>query len=135
MAALSITAASVAAGSNAQIVSGKAGETITAGKAVYRDASTGEYLLSDADGTGAKQVTGIALNGASDGQPLQVQTGGDINLGATLTAGTTYYLGPTAAGDIGPLVDVASGDDPIIIGIAKSASMLMMKIADPDVTI
>jgi hypothetical protein len=30
---------------------------------------------------------------------------------------------------------VASGDDPIIIGIAKSASVLMLRIADPDVTI
>lgn len=133
MTALSVTAANVKQGSNAQVIAGLAGATITAGQAVLR-ASSGKFVLSDADGADIKAVGGIALHGASDGQPLQVQSGGDINLGATLVAGTTYYLAPTPGG-IGPLEDVASGDDPIIIGIAKSASILMMKIADPDVTI
>lgn len=134
MTALSITPANVKAGSNAITVSGLAGATITAGQAVFRDGTTGKFLLSDADGANLKQVTGLALHGAADGQPLAVQTGGDIVPGATLVAGTTYYLAPTP-GDIGPLADVASGDDPIIIGIAKSASVLMMRITDPDVTI
>lgn len=131
---ISITAANVQRGANAIVTQGRAGATITAGQLVLRDATTGEYVLSDADGTGLKQVDGIALNGASDGQPLSVQTGGDITIGATLTAGTTYYASPIAGG-ICPLADVASGDDPIIIGIAKSASVLMIRIADPDVTI
>lgn len=131
---LSITAANVQRGANAIVTQGRAGETITAGQLVMRNATTGEYVLSDADGTGLKQVDGIALNGAADGQPLSVQTGGDITIGATLTAGTTYYASPTAGG-ICPLADVASGDDPIIIGIAKSATVLMIRIADPDVTI
>lgn len=131
---ISITAANVQRGSNAQVVQGLAGATITAGQLVHRNGTTGKFVLSDADGSGLKQVDGVALNGASDGQPLSVQTGGDITIGGTLTAGTTYYASPTAGG-ICPLADVASGDDPIIVGIAKSTSVLMLKIADPDVTI
>jgi hypothetical protein len=134
MADLSITAASVKPSAGAVITSGIAGATITAGQLVHRNTTSGKFVLSDADGSGLKQVLGVALNGASDGQPLSVQTGGDITIGATVTAGTTYYASPTAGG-ICPLADVASGDDPIIIGIAKSASVLMLRIADPDVTI
>ena len=133
MAALSITAANVKAGSNAIVKEGVAGATITAGQAVLRG-TDGKFVLSDADGSGLKGCDGIALNGASDGQPLKIQSGGDITIGATLTAGTTYYLSPTPGG-VGPLGDVEAGDDPIIIGIAKSTSVLMMRITDPDVTI
>lgn len=131
---LSITAASVKAGSNASTVSGIAGASITAGQCVFRDGTTGRFALSDADGAGTKQVTGVALNNAAADQPLQVLTAGDIIIGATLTAGTTYYASPVAGG-ICPLADVASGDDPIIVGIAKSTTQLMVRITDPDVTI
>jgi hypothetical protein len=136
MAALSITAANVAAGSDAVIESGTAGATITAGQLVYRDEADGKYKLVDCDSAtaAARNPRGIALNGAANGQPLKIQRSGDITMGATLVAGTTYYAAPTA-GDVGPLGDVASGDDPIIIGIAKSASVLQMRIVDPGVTI
>ncbi len=134
MTALSITAANVQAGNNATILDGTAGATITAGQAVIRSATTGRFVLADADGAGLTGCDGVALNGAADGQPLRVQAGGDITIGATLTAGTTYYLAPTPGG-IGPLADVLSGDDPIIVGIAKSTSVLMLRIVDPNVTI
>lgn len=133
MAALSITAANVASGPGALTKQGVAGATITAGQALIR-AADGKMVLADADGTGLKGVDGIALHGAANGQPLTYQAGGDINLGATLTPGTTYYLAPTP-GDIGPLSDVASGDDPIVIGVARSASILAMRVIDVDVTI
>lgn len=131
---ISITAANVRAGSNAVTKEGLAGATVTAGQSVIRSATSGKYVLSDADGAGVKGTDGIALNGAFDGQPLIVQSGGDITIGGTLTAGTTYYVSPTPGG-ICPLADVLSGDDPVVIGIAKSAAVLMLRIADPDVTI
>lgn len=136
MAALTITAANVAASTDAVIEKGTAGATITAGQLIYKDPADNKYKLVDCDSAtaAARNPYGVALNGASNGQPLSVQRSGDINLGATLTAGTTYYAAPTA-GDIGPLGDVASGDDPIIIGIAKSSSILQMRILDPGVTI
>lgn len=129
MADLSITAANVAAGSNARTTAGVAGETITAGQVVYKKASDGEYYLADADDATeeVRQPDGIALNGASDGQPIDVLLGGDITIGATVTAGTAYYLSPTAGG-IAPLADVLSGDDIVLIGLASSASVLRVMI-------
>lgn len=127
---LSITAANVAAGANATTRHGTAGATITAGQVVYLDqTTTGEWLLADSDGASAAvrggELVGIALNGASDGQPLKVQTDGDITIGATLTAGTTYYLSATAGG-IAPLADITGGPYFVIVGIATSTSVLKL---------
>lgn len=96
MADLTITAASVVAGSNATRDTGIAGETITAGKAVFLNAATNRWMLSDNNGTGTREVKGIALNGASANQPLAVLKDGDITIGATLVAGTDYWLSATA---------------------------------------
>lgn len=125
---LVITAANVVAGANATKRRGTAGATITAGQAVYLDqSSTGKWLLADGDeDTAAErggQIVGIALNGAADGQPIEVQTKGLITIGATLTAGTTYYLSDTPGG-ICPLADLASGDYYVIVGIATTAAIL-----------
>lgn len=128
MADLTVTAASVLAGTNAEIVRGTAGATITAGQAVYLDtASTGEWLLADSDSAtviarGSAKF-GIALNGASDGQPLAIQTGGDITIGATVVAGTAYYLSDTPGG-ICPIADLATGDYITLIGIATSTAVI-----------
>ena len=129
MADLSITAANVVAGSNARVVNGTAGATVTAGQVVYRDATTKKFGLADCDSAtaGVRVAFGIALNGASDGQPLAVLTEGDITIGATMTAGLAYYLSPTAGG-IGVVGDLSTGDYPTLIGIAKSTSVLAVEI-------
>lgn len=133
MADLTITAANVKQGSNALTTDGLAGAVISAGQAVTRSV-TGRFVLSDNDAPNLKQVDGIALNGAADGQPLRVQTGGDLTLGATLTAGTAYYLSGTPGG-ICPVGDVTTGDDVILIGIARSTSVIALRITDVDVTL
>lgn len=129
MADLTVTAASCLPGAGAVIEEALAGATITAGQAVYRD-SDGTYKLADADGASAtiRTARGIALNGASAGQPLKIQKQGNITLGATLTAGVTYYLSNTAGG-ICPLADVGSGEYYHIIGIATSTTNLLMALA------
>lgn len=125
MSDLSITAGSVVKGANALVEHLHAGETITAGQALYIDTSTKLFMKADANaGTAAaRQATHIALNGASLNQPLCAQKAGDITIGATLTPGTTYYLSDTPGG-ICPLADVGSGEYFCIIGIAKSATVL-----------
>lgn len=124
---ISITAGNVVKGTNATVENGHAGETITAGQAVYRDASTGLYMKADNNGASATIRTprGIALNGASANQPLAIQKSGDITIGATLTPGTTYYLSDTPGG-ICPLADVGNAEYAVIIGIAASASVLRL---------
>jgi len=136
MADLTITAANVVAGSNAIIEKGTAGATITAGQAVYLDSATGRYKLADDNSATAEVRTprGIALNGASDGQPLAIVRSGDVTIGATIEAGVAYYLSGTAGG-ICPVADVASGDYPAIIGMGKSTSVLTVDIQAPGVAL
>ncbi len=130
MVSLTITAGSVLPGTNATTLSGTAGATITAGQVVYLDeATTGQWLLADADSAAAAArgsgKIGIALNGAADGQPLKIQTDGDVTIGATMTAGLDYYLSPTP-GEIGVYGDVLSGDYVTRVGMAKSTTVLSL---------
>lgn len=136
MADLTITAANVVKGSGSSIDRGTAGATITAGQVVYKDAANGKYLLADSDSATAavRNAIGIALNGAANNQPLSVLTSGDITIGATLTAGTDYWLSNTPGG-ICPRADVGSGEYPTMLGIAKSTSVLSVNITASGVAI
>lgn len=128
MADISITAANVVPGSDAVRESGTAGATITAGQLVYLDTSDMKFKLADSNGAAALRVpNGIALNGASNGQPLVIQKGGDITIGGTLTAGIPYFLSDTPGG-LCPLPDIGTGEYSCIIGIAKSTSVLAVNI-------
>lgn len=131
---LSITAANVLAGSGADIVRVTAGATITAGQVVYEDTTAGTWKLADNNGTGTRSPGGIALNGASSGQPIAVLRGGPITIGATMTAGVAYYLSDTPGG-ICPVADLASGETATIIGIATSTTVLDVKIHASGVTL
>lgn len=136
MADLSITAANVKAGANALTTSGRAGAAASAGQAVYRDPADGKFKLADNDNASAavRQVDGIALHAAAVDQPLTVQTGGDITIGAALTPGTSYFLSGTPGG-ICPQADLSTGDDVILLGLAKSTTVLQLRIIDPGVTL
>lgn len=130
MADLSITATSVVKGSNAKTVGGILGETVTAGMAGYKAAATGKWMKSDADSATveARSVHGIFLNGGAANQPCEVQTSGDLTLGATLTANTPYYLSGATAGGICPIADVGSGEYLVQIGIARTTAILQIDI-------
>lgn len=134
---LTITAANVVPGANANIVHGTAGASITAGQAVYLDrASTGKWQLADTDSATAavRAAHGIALNAAGSGQPIAVITDGDVTIGATIAAGVAYYLSGTPGG-ICPVADVAQGDYPLIVGMGKSTTVLAVKIVYPGVVL
>lgn len=130
MADIVITAANVIAGAGATILHGSAGATATAGQAVVRNAA-GQYVLSDADGAtpALKNVTGITLNGASANQPLSVLKDGPITIGGTLTPGASYWLSATPGG-ICPDADVGAGENAILIGVATSATVLLVNITN-----
>lgn len=134
MADLTITATSVVAGANAAKKEALAGETITAGKAIYLSSSTKKWMLADSNSATAevRRATHIALNGGALNQPVIGQSSGDITIGATLTAGAAYYLSDTPGG-ICPDADVGSGEYVCLIGIAKSTSVLAIDIQYPNV--
>lgn len=136
MADITITAANVVAGSNAVIGYGTAGATITAGQTLYADSSDSDSLkLADADDTAAKAtVVGIALHGASDGQPLQYIKTGTITIGGTVAVGTVYVQSGTAGG-IAPVADLASGDYTTTLGIGKTASTIDVRIHNSGVQV
>lgn len=135
MADLSITAANVIAGDSGARLDGKAGEAITAGKAVYLNSTSGLWMLADSNSATAeaRRAGGIALNGAALNQPLAVHKSGDVTIGAVLTPGATYWLSDTAGG-ICPDADVGSGEYACLLGVAKSASVLSVSIQFPNVS-
>ncbi|MDB5620512.1 hypothetical protein [Tardiphaga sp.] len=131
---LTITATNVLAGGNATTETGKAGVAITAGQVVYKEAATGTFKLADCDSATAevKVPYGIALNGAGVGQPVVVATGGDVTLGAVLTAGLPVYLSETPGG---MRLTPDTGDYVAMLGIAKTTSILAIRIIIPGVTL
>lgn len=133
---IAITAANVVAGADAVTVSGKAGETITAGQVVYKAASGGKWALADSNSATAEVRTpvGIALNGAALNQPITVQTAGSITIGGTLVAGVAYYLSDTPGG-ICPIADVGAGEYVSIIGIATTTAILNVGIKSSGVAL
>lgn len=132
MADLSITAANVAADGNSSIEHGTAGAAITAGQVVFKDTNQ-QYQLADADDVALDEAYGIALNDAASGQPLTVAlSGGNITIGATLTAGTAYYLSGNPGG-IAPVADLATGDRVILLGLASSTTVLKFRPFDSEV--
>lgn len=135
---LVITPSDVQPSGSTLIEHGTAGAVITAGKVVYKDATDGnKFKLADSDGAteAVKQAYGIALNDAASGQPLAVARSGDITLSAVMTAGDAYYLSAANPGGIAPRADLAAGDDVVQIGIAKSTSVLALRIINPGVTL
>ncbi|MDW9781812.1 hypothetical protein [Sinorhizobium meliloti] len=136
MADLVLTPPAIIAGSNSAQEHGTAGETITAGKSVYKSATTRKWMLADSNSAtaAARRAGGIALNGASDGQPITVHKSGDLTVGAVLTAGQAVYLSDTPGG-LCPLADVGAGDYVCLIGLAKSTSVLAVSIQYPGVSL
>lgn len=129
MADITVMAANVAPSTGATYKDGIAGGTITQGQPVYEDiADAKKWKAADSNlsAAGAAAI-GIAVNSASLDQPLRIQNGGDINLGATLAVGTIYVVSATPGG-IAPASDGATGWYTTILGIAKTASILTMSL-------
>ena len=126
MADLSITSASVAAGTNASKVNSYlAGASITAGHAVYIDSATSTVMLADADVLASSAAVGVALNSAATGQPITYQRSGNITIGATVVTGKAYYVS-TTAGAICLESDLATGDFPHFLGFATSTTVIAL---------
>lgn len=131
MADIVVTPGSVVKGSNASITDGTIGGTaltITAGQAVYFDATTSRWLLAQADGSTAEageSGVGIALNGGSTGQPVKVQTAGQITMGGTVVIGMGYVVS-AAAGGVAPLADLVSTNKVTPLGWGITAAIISL---------
>lgn len=110
-----------------------AGATITAGEPVYLDVNN-VWQLAKADTAAHAACKGIALHGALTGQPLAVQTSGNITIGATVVAGTHYYVSGNNAGGIMPIGDFTTGQFITDLGIAISTTVIQLAINITGVT-
>jgi hypothetical protein len=130
MPAISVTAASVVAVSDATIVRDfNFGATVTAGQAVYLDVAVtpNVWKLADADSTAlTAAATGIALNGGASGQPAAVQKAGVINIGGTVVVGTWYVVDGTPGG-ICPTSDLATNDWSTLVGVGVTATNINLQ--------
>jgi len=105
-----------------------AGATLTAGMPVYKDtADANEHKAGDNDVAASAEIEGVTLNGASDGQPVEIQTDGTIAIGATVTIGETYVLSSTS-GKIAPVGDLASDDYVTHIGVGVTTARIELNI-------
>jgi hypothetical protein len=130
MADISVTPASVLASATALTASGVSGATILAGQPLYIDTANSNVLkLADANASAlTATVCGIALHGASSGQPLKyVYEDSTFTPGATLTVGQTYAVSATAGG-IAPIADLTTGDYPGVLFVAKTTTTAVLRI-------
>lgn len=120
MADFSITAAQVTKDSGIS-KTGIAGETLTAGQAIYVKSADNRYWKAKANGTAEEQVcAGIVLLGATAGQPISYldADGGvlTITTGTLGVAGDAVILSGVVAGNICPHADAAAGWRENVIG-------------------
>lgn len=119
MADLTITAGSVL-NSSATVLTGTAGESLTAGQSVYLKAADGKIWKAQCDGTAAEaEAVGITLHAAGAGQPIAYATEGAINIGATTSKATSYVVS-AAAGGVAPIADLTSGQYITELGYATA---------------
>lgn len=129
MADITVAAANVVADYQAKIKTGVAGEAISAGEVLYiKAADDDELWLAQHDGTAIEAVAvGIALADAADAAAVTYITEGELALGSVLTTGVVYGVSGTP-GAIAPITDAGSTDYVTVIGVAKSAGTLEVKI-------
>jgi len=135
MADLTVTAANVLLVSGTAR-NGTAGETITAGQSIYLKSADSELYRADCDNTAAtSSAVGIALNGASNGQPLSYAGNGCVvNMGATVTIGGRYFVSGTEGG-VAPSTDLATDDYVVQLGIGITAANLKVQIINSGVQV
>jgi hypothetical protein len=124
---LVVTAANVLEGTAARKQTGVAGSTITQGQSVYVDSSGQLQPAQKNVDAGTAAAVGVALTAAEAGQPVVYQSGGEMDVGATLAVGETYVVG-AAGGGIAPIADLLTTEFATILGIATAAGVLKLGI-------
>jgi hypothetical protein len=132
---LSITASAVVPSSSAVIKYATAGATLTAGQLVYLDTADtdtngiGKAKLSDANGAAALRVVdGIAISGASAGQPVAYCTYDPaLVIAASGLTANQILLSSATAGGIAPSADLTTGWYLTVIGVVKSGTTIFFR--------
>jgi hypothetical protein len=135
MADISLTASAVVPSSAAVIRKATAGATITAGQLLYLDTADldaqgiGKAKLSDANGAAALRVVdGIAVNGASAGQPVEYVTYDPaLAVAASDLTANQVWISSATPGGIAPVADLTTGWYLTAIAVVKSATTIFFR--------
>lgn len=129
MADLSLTASAVTTESET-VQAARLGEAVTAGQAIYQDATDKLWYLADSNATNKKQVQGIALSSGAIGQWIAYLPPGNIlKHNAVGTVAAAYVLSNNPGG-IAAYADPASGSNRIQIGHGISATETKFEVKD-----
>lgn len=130
MAAITVTPGSVLRVDGDVATGYLAGATITAGMAVYVDTNGAVQIGTNATSVGSgygSKLVGVALNGGSSGQPIEIlKTGGTINIGGTVAIGKQYCMG--TAGAFIPVDDIAGSEYVTSLGIGLTAANIKLGV-------
>ena len=132
MAAQTLTQANP--GNNQVIISAiQFGETVAAGRFLYRNTNDGLYYLASADnGEDAAKASGVSVSSGSSGTWGILGIAGTFDVDAVLTAGETYVLAlefDTAhTKQIQLYSDLNSSEYITILGVALSTTRLFLNL-------
>jgi hypothetical protein len=131
MASITLTAANIRPMPGAEVERFDAGGTVTPGQAVYI-ASDGDVEAADADGSLTALAVGVAVAGPEGktsfaaGDRVDVVTRGRVTGFSSMTPGKLAFVSPTA-GEMTQVYDeVESNDYEYVVGLAKSATDLIV---------
>lgn len=121
-----VDTATVPGGTEQKIV---AGEALVAGTPIYKKAADKKAYKADANATvDTANCIGVTTNNAAAGQTVSyLPNGNDITVSAVMTVGVVYAVS-AAAGKICPVADLVSGCWVTILGVAKTTSLLPLRI-------
>lgn len=136
MAALAIDTTAVIDLQGSRPIDGIAGEAFPQNAIVYRKTSDGRIYkaLANADATSA--LAGVAMNAAAAaGTPVKVAQKGRITGITAVTKGLYYVLSPGTAGYINPSADLTTTNRNALVGVADSATSLLINVYNWVVTL
>lgn len=123
MADISITAANFIPSTNASLLQGIAGATLTRGQPVYFDSASGTYKLYVATNVATDGFAGFVCEDAALGQPIWIVTRDPaLALGGTLVTGDTVWL--SLSGVTKTFADLVSTWRIWTVGVATSTTVL-----------
>lgn len=92
--------------------------------------SSNQWVKVDANGsvgTNYGDTIGMLATGGNTNQPaVVIQEDPGLNVGAVLTNGISYWGSPNA-GAVAPAADVTTGNVAILLGVARSTSVINFK--------
>lgn|SRR5262245_37285697 len=126
---LVLVPANILPADGAQYANGIAGVAIAAGDVCCLDTATQKFVLANSNAAATARVRGIAAHTAAIGQPVRLQSGGQMTIGTgLLTVGVLYVLSGATPGKIAPIADLTATDYVTVLGVGQTTANLLLRL-------